>query len=489
MIRRLLAILACLALLAPFTGARAAVTSVTVTPASTTATLGANNQLLLTWHVTSNLTSPINSTQGQFIIGIGTAPVVLGTNGQPLSGATPPSPANITEALVIPTAVLQAAVNQGAASILYTRTFVDDDGPALAGSGSLIINIVVPTLGSATATPSNFSATLQAGGAIHTIWSVTASVSGIGVRSSTGEFLLTLDGPVLASVPIPVTGTVVGGTARLPDNVTIPASVVYQALAAHVGTFYFHRHFVPVAGGAAADGLVAIRIVGSSGGPLALSRVSLRFSDGSRRRVVGPEHPLRALATVNYSGGGLLQAVWEVATPPGTSGQPVYRPLSIVRQYLMPGGQAVLESPPLPAAEAGRYVVRLRIQSPTLDSAPLALEYSVNPAFHGGANAPRNLPLRAPDGGAELSPATYFAWQPVAGARAYQLEFYAADVLPGLQHPQGGMVVPAGTTQLRLSLLARAHLASGHSYRWRVLAIGADGRLLAVSALRELRVP
>jgi hypothetical protein len=489
MIRRLLASLACLAVLALVTPVHAAVTSVTVTPATTTATLGGNNQVLLTWHVTSNLNSPIQSVQGQFTTATGTSVQVLGTNGNLLSGVTPPSPANITEALVVPNAVLQAAANQGLATILYTRTFTDDDGPALAGSGSLVINVVVPTLGTATASPSSFSATLQAGGAIHTIWSVTANTAGMGVRSASGDFLLTMDGPVLASVPLPVTGTVVGGTARLTDNVMIPASVVYQALAAHVGVFYFHRHFDPLTGGSGADGWVAIRIVGSNAGPLSLARVSLRFSDGTRRRVVGPEHPLHALATINYTGGGLLQAVWEVATPPGTSGQPVYRPLRIVRQYLMPGGHVLLESPPLPVAIGGRYVVRLRVQSPLLDSPPLALEYSVNPAMHAGANAPRNLPLRQPDGGASFTPATRFAWQPVSGARAYQLEFYAADVLPDLQPPQGGMVVPASTTQLRLSTLARAHLAPGHSYRWRVLAIGADGRLLAVSALRDLRVP
>jgi hypothetical protein len=490
MIRRPLVILALLGCaLLPMPRVRAAVTSVSVTPASTTATLGTNNRVLLTWHVSSTLNSPIHSVQGQFTTYGGTSVQVLGTNGLMLNAATPPSPASVGEALVIPTAVLQAAANQGLTTIAYTRTFIDDDGLTAAGSGTLLINVVVPSLGTATAFPSNTTATLQAGGRIHALWNVTANASGIGVRSTSGAFLLTLDGPVLQTVAQPISGTVVGGTARIADDVQIPASVVYQVLAAHQSTFYFHRHFDPVAGGSGADGLVTIRIVGSNAGALSLARVSLRFSDGSRRRVVGHDHPLRALAEIRYTGGGLLQAVWEVATPPSTSGQPVYRPLRFVRQYLLPGGQVLLESPPLPVGVSGRHVVRLRLQDPALDNGLLALEYSVNPAMHGGASAPRELPLRLPGNGASLQASTRFAWQPVTGARAYQLEFYAADDMPGLQLPQGGMVVPASTTQLRLSELARAHLSSGRSYRWRVLAIGADGRMLAVSGLRELLVP
>ncbi len=488
MIRRSLAILLLLGVLWPVARTHASVTSVSVTPASTTATVGKHNQVLLTWHVASTLNSPIHSVQGQFVT-TGMTPTVLGTNGHMLNGATPPSPANIGEALVIPNSVLQAAVNLGQGSIVYTRIFTDDDGLTAAGSGSVVITIVVPTLGTASASPSSFTATLQAGGRISALWSVTANTSGISVRSDYADFELDPGGAPLQTVPRPVAGTVVGGTARIADGVQVPASVVYQVLAAQQNTFYMHRRFMPLGGSNGVDGYIPIRIVGSNAGPLSLARVSLRFSDGSRRRVVGVEHPLRALATVNYTGGGLLQAVWEVATPPGTSGQAIYRPLLFVRQYLMPGGQALLQSPPLPVSMAGRYVVRLRVESPALDGAPLALEYSVNPALRGTASAPRELPLRLPEGGASLQPATRFAWQPVTGARAYQLEFYAADALPGWQHPESGMVVPATTTHLRLSELARGHLATGRSYRWRVLAIGADGRMLAISDLRELLVP
>lgn len=485
---RLLVILVLLAGLLPCFGARAAVSSVSVIPASTTATLGQNNHVLLTWRVTSNLSSPILSTQGRFTSPNGQ--IVLGINGTALHGNTPPSPSNISEALAIPTAVLQAAANQNLGTIVYTRTFTDDDGAPLGNSGSLTINVVVPSLIAASTAPSQFTATLQAGAQINTIWTVTSNASGLAVHSTFGAFRLSPNGPALLPVPRLLSGTTVGNSVRFPETVQVPTSVVYQVLAAHQNVFYFVRHFEPVVGGGGADAVIEIHIGGSSAGPLALARLTLRFSDGSRRRVVGTDHPLRALAEINYSGAGLLQAVWEVATPPSTSGHAMYRPLQFVRQYLLPGGHMLLQSPPLPVDMAGRYVLRLRLQTPLIDSAPLALEYNVNPALHGAREKPmRMLPLRSPGGGTSLDAATHFSWQPVPEAQAYQLELYAADVLPDAQPPQGGMVVRASTTRLQLSALARAHLQSGRSYRWRVLAIGKDGRVLAESDLRELLVP
>lgn len=485
--RRLPCLLALLGLLLPATVLHATVTSVTVTPASTTATLGANNQLLLTWHVASNLNSPIRSTAGAFTSPDGS--IVLGVSPQLLAGNTPPSPASLNEALAIPGPVLQAAANQGLGTILYTRTFTDDDGPAGQAAGSVVITVVVPALSQASAIPNRFPATLQTGGRINTVWTVGTTVAGLPVRSNSGQFLLTPDGPVLATVARPLSATSAGTVAQLPESLQVPASVVYQALAAGNGVFYYHRHFDAVPATTGADAMVEIRIGGSTSGPLALSRLSLRFSDGSLRRIVGADHPLRALAEVNYTGTGLLQAVWEVAAPPSTSGAFVFQPLRLVRQYLLPGGHVVLESPPLPVNMQGRYVVRLRLQSPQLDSGPVALEYSVNPAIRGGGPILRPLPLRSPDDDVRLDAATRFAWQPVAQARAYQLEFYAVDARPDTQPPRSGLLVPSTTTDLLLSTLARAHLESGRSYRWRVLAIDASGRVIARSDLREVRVP
>ncbi len=469
----------------------AAITSVTVTPTGVSAVVGQNNHYLLTWRVGSTLISPIHSTQGQFIDPVSGA--VLGVVNQLISGntvaGTRPVPATLTEPLTIPAAVLQAVVTQHLARLLYVRSFTDDDGPTGAASGRVLVTVVIPAAISASASPAQFNASLQAGGHIVTTWNVATTGGANTVRSMMGEFLLTATGPVLQTVSRPLSGRVTGTTARLPETLPISPSIVYQVLAAKRRVFYYHRYFDAGLSTSGADAMVEIRIGGSSTGPLALARLALRFSDGSRRRLVGTNAPLYALAVINYTGAGLLQAVWEVATPPSTSGQAVYRPLRFVRQYLLPGGHVVLQSPPLPVAAEGRHVLRLRVQTPLLNSPPVALEYNVNPALHGTRKLLRPLLLRSPAGGAQLNASTRFAWQPVPATRAYQLEFYAVDMLPDAQPPQGGILVQASTSNLLLSALARAHLRSGRNYRWRVLAIGKNGKVLAESDLRELLVP
>ena len=484
-------ILLLLLVVLPVSVVQARITSVTVTPTGITAVAGQNNHYLLTWRIDSTLSSPIRSTQGQFIDPASGA--VLGLVNQLISGNTASAvaavPAMLTEPLTISAAVLQAAATQHLAGLLYVRTFTDDDGPPGAATGRVLVTVVVPAAISASASPAQFNASLQTGGHIVTTWNVATTGGASKVRSRSGEFLLTADGPVLQTVSRPLSAMVTGTTAHLPESLQISPSIVYQVLAAKRSVFYYHRYFDAGPNTSGVDAMVEIRISGSSTGPLALARLSLRFSDGSRRRLVGTNAPLYAVAEVNYTGAGLLQAVWEVATPPSTSGQAVYRPLRFVRQYLLPGGHVVLQSPPLPVAVEGRYVLRLQVQTPLLNGLPVALEYNVNPALHGTRKFLRPLSLRSPVGGAQLDATTRFAWQPVPATRAYQLEFYAVDMLPDVQSPEGGMLVQASTSNLQLSALARAHLLSGQNYRWRVLAIGKNGEVLAESDLRELLVP
>lgn len=474
--------------------AHALITSVSVTPPATTATVGQPSQLLLTWSVSSTLNAQVRSSQGRFSSPDGS--VVLGMVGTMLTGNVPPvigvpRPASVPEALTIPAVVLQAAVNQGMGTILYTREFTDDDqGADFPGIGSVSIQVIAAALGAASAAPARFAVTLQAGAHLATTWNVSGNVPGLAVRSVSGAFMLSPNGPVLQTVALPLSGTVTGGSARMSENIVVPPALINQVLAAQQGRFYFVRHFEPVNGtGSGVDGWVEIQVGGASSGPLAVARLSLRFNDGALRRVVGRDSPLRAEAEIQYSGGGLLQAVWEIATPPGTLGTAIYRPLMFERRYLVAGGSAILRSPPLPVDVEGRHVVRLRLQSPAMDEGPVALEYTVNPTLGRSTDALRPLSLRSPESGAALDGATRFGWEPVAGARAYQLGFYAMGPRADGHPPQAGMLVSASTTQLSLSLLARAHLESGRRYQWNVLAIGDEGRVLAESSLRELVVP
>jgi hypothetical protein len=104
-----------------------------------------------------------------------------------------------------------------------------------------------------------------------------------------------------------------------------------------------------------------------------------------------------------------------------------------------------------------------------------------------------------------------FAWSAIPGARAYQLEVYRGREEPGLRLPDlrgqigeptpsevaealsrppvTGVLVRGATNRAVLSPMARRHLLPGRAYFWRVLALGADGRIVGASPLRELRTP
>ncbi|MEW7979867.1 MAG: hypothetical protein AB2813_08720 [Candidatus Sedimenticola endophacoides] len=55
--------------------------------------------------------------------------------------------------------------------------------------------------------------------------------------------------------------------------------------------------------------------------------------------------------------------------------------------------------------------------------------------------------------------------------------------------PVSGAALPSWQTGVTLSDLSRGHLQPGRGYWWRVLAIGADGRLISQSMARRLHTP
>lgn len=341
-----------------------------------------------------------------------------------------------------------------------------------------------------TATPGVRSVPLGRAGNVAMVWNVTRDVStggGATVSSASGSFRAgSPTGTLLATVARPLSQTrpPVGVTIfAFRESVLVPSRVIYRAHKLGVDRIYFVRSFDD--GVAASTGAVALSITGSGAGSFGVTRLALSFGDGSVIAVAQPDAPLQAVAQITVSGSGLLQAVWEVADAAGTAGTPAFRPLQTVRRYVNGREPLRLESPPLPTRLLGLHLVRLRITQPAADFELPQLRYFVRAE---SAQAPvAALSLEAPAPDAVLQAETEFAWRAVPETRAYRLEIRALDDDGG--RATTGLVVDGRRSAASLSAVTRDHLRAGGRYRWRVLAIDDQGRVVARSDWREIRTP
>jgi hypothetical protein len=348
--------------------------------------------------------------------------------------------------------------------------------------------------------------------------SATSSVTSFGAFvpscTLTPPFVLgTPTNPVLNST-VPTAGATTV-THSVIDTVTVPAELIQRGRDAGLSTiFYLRRFFVPPTIEVADPGrfaCVALNITGSGGAGFSVTREALSFDDGAPVRIVPRGHVLQAQADISFTGIGLLQGAWEVAEPPSTSGEPIYRVLAQVRQSLALGDTQTLKSPELPTRLTGLYLLRLRITDPVPGFEAPVIRYFVGEGRPGKELPAQPFALGGPAPAALLAPDTGFSWQAIPGARAYQLEVYTAgretdvvlpdlgagdralstlDVAQALSRPAvTGMLVPGRQTQTVLSGAARTRLEPSRVYLWRVLAIGADGSVIGQSPMRELRTP
>jgi hypothetical protein len=273
-----------------------------------------------------------------------------------------------------------------------------------------------------------------------------------------------------------------------------------------LASFLYTRSFTDSSGVPGTQS-VTINVASSAVTGFSLTGMSLMFDNGAVVRLLGQKERLYAQADVNFTANGLLQGVWEVADPASTAGEPIFRPLTSVRQYLVGSDKQTLRSPDLPTDSSGLYLVRLRITDPVPGFDQPILRYFVSSGKPGEVLPIMPIGLVMPPHQALLAPETVFAWEAVRGARAYQIELYAramtpADKLPSLGDdastappklpstpPVTGVLVAGTHTQTALSATARSHLQPGKIYLWRVLAIGGDGSIVGESPVREIRLP
>jgi hypothetical protein len=126
--------------------------------------------------------------------------------------------------------------------------------------------------------------------------------------------VLTLSGSVPTGVP---------ATVRIPETVMVPPDVTVRANRMGAQTVSFVRVFNDGTGPMSGSELIVIG--GSGAGLFGITREALSFDDGAAVRVVQKGDKLSARAEIDFTGAGSMSALWEIAGPSSTAGQPQFR--------------------------------------------------------------------------------------------------------------------------------------------------------------------
>lgn len=415
-------------------------------------------------------------------------------------------------------------------ALRFTRIATDGSSQRSLSQASLLgllllAGILVPPIALADITnvapnPATRPVSLAQPTALPVFWSVLrAPIAGCGavVSSPFGEIRVgDSNGLVVMTVRTALSQTRPCGNAPEPftftESVLIPADVVQRAQKLGASNLVFERLFSDGVG-TPQIGSVRLPVASSAAAGFSVSREALQFDNGAPTRVLARREALRAFAQIDYTGSGPLQGTWEIAGPGSTAGEPIFRPLSEVRDFLAPTAEkTVIKSPLLPTDTTGLYLLRLRITDPSLSFEAPVIRYFVTEGKPSGELLPQPLSALSPPPRALLARETTFAWEPIANAQAYQLEIYhlgrdTGGGLPDLsgddgsavdpreiaralaQRPITGMIVSGKQTTTSFSGAARQHLDAGQLYLWRVRAIGANGAIIGESAPRVLRTP
>lgn len=337
------------------------------------------------------------------------------------------------------------------------------------------------------------------GGTVSLTWQITVTrgAGGTGLVSSPAV-TIQLGGSTLETVSSTLSRNVASGSGvvTFSETLSVSASVARQ-LAKSGSTARVQRSFTDAIDGGNDTGGPTLQLVGGAG-QLNFSRVELLFNDGNRKRIVGRREQLNAIADIRYSGSGTLQAEWKVSTVDAVRGSNTFRTLRLVRRPLAGSGsgRVRLSSPSLPTLVPGLYEVKLEFTDGNVTFTEPSIRYYVVPDELTGRTA---IQLIKPDNDAHITSATVFAWTPVSGAAAYQLEIHsalsgdgsasatAALLLDDGEPPLTGRLVPASVTSTSLTELSLRHLTGSGDLRWRIRALGRNGEVLGISPYRTLR--
>jgi hypothetical protein len=222
---------------------------------------------------------------------------------------------------------------------------------------------------------------------VDVIWNITRdnTTANVGptVTSTGGTFRAGgATGPILGTVSTvlsqakPVIGTTTAF--KMKEVVRVPSALVFQAQKRGATQIVYARSFVDCAACSAGSTTIVLPITSGTAAGFGISRLQLRFEDGSPTQLVQRNTTLQVFADINFSGTGLLEATWELAGPTSTAGEPTFRTVQTVRRYLVAGASpATLSSPVVPTNDLGLYLVTLRVSSPELSFEQPTIRYFV----------------------------------------------------------------------------------------------------------------
>jgi hypothetical protein len=256
-------------------------------------------------------------------------------------------------------------------SILFLTLLVIVASPSTSFANITAVGTSQPSANVAVTRPANLSVQ----------WKVVSDAAApVTISSASAEFRAgSPGGPLLEAVKRNVAAVVSTGaaphTVSVNERLQVPAHVVFKAHKMGYDKIVYTRSFTD--GGAANSGSYVLNIRSSAAANFNIQSLSLLFDDESKERHVLQGDVMHVLATVQFGGSGLLQAVWEVAEPVTSNGNEIYRTLLLERRRLAVGGRIILASPELPTVRTGLHKVRLRITQPYLADEVPELTYSV----------------------------------------------------------------------------------------------------------------
>ncbi len=293
----------------------------------------------------------------------------------------------------------------------------------------------------------------------------------------------------------------------LVETLVVPRSLLVRAIksgAPLTGTY--SRIFTEAGTTQAAS--VTFDITTGGGASFGISRLDLKFlDDDSRATVRAVDSRLRAVARVRFTGTGLLQASWRIATPTSTPGNEIYRPLRLERRQLTGNGEVELISPPLPTSIQGQYLVALIVEEPGLGFDTPRLTYAILPPGAPLAEAtPLSILVSAPAAEGALALGTKIKWSPSPAVAVYRILLldpageplappqedlqYGAAVRPvTVGDVVAGFYLPGTAKEAGLPALVASRLTPGQRYLLQIQALDGAGLPIAESRRQEVYWP